>query len=119
MIAVSKLKPIELVLEAYEAGQRDFGENYIQELLEKSNHPTVLERCPEIRWHFIGHLQSNKSKKLNSIPRLASVQTIDSTKLAGLINKDWEQTEKLNVFVQVNTSGEESKRISLLVDLFG
>ena len=98
-----------MVLEAYEAGQRDFGENYIQELVEKSNHSQVLERCTEIRWHFIGHLQSNKSKKLNSIPRLASVQTVDSKKLAGLINKEWEQTDKLNVFVQVNTSGEESK----------
>jgi len=109
LIAVSKLKPIESVLEAYNAGQRDFGENYIQELVEKSNNPIIIENCKDIKWHFIGHLQSNKSKKLINIPNLLSIQTIDSMKLADLINKDWNKEEKLNYFIQVNTSGEENK----------
>lgn len=85
------------------------GENYIQELVEKSNNPIVLERCKDIRWHFIGHLQSNKSKKLVGVPNLESIQTIDSLKLAQLINKDWNKETKLNYFLQVNTSGEESE----------
>lgn len=102
------MKPIDLILEAYDAGQRDFGENYIQELIEKSNNPIILEKCKEIKWHFIGHLQSNKAKKLTSIPNLESVQTIDTLKLAELINKDWNKDHKLNIFIQINTSGEES-----------
>lgn len=103
------MKPVELILEAYDAGQRLFGENYVQELIEKSNDPVILERCKDIRWSFIGHLQSNKSKKLSSIPNLESIQTIDSLKLAELINKDWNKDYKLKYFIQVNTSGEESK----------
>ena len=57
LVAVSKTKPIEDILELYDLGHRDFGENYVQELVEKA------ERLPkDIRWHFIGHLQSNKVK---------------------------------------------------------
>ena len=56
-------------------------------------------------------MQSNKSKKLISIPNLESIQTIDSLKLAELINKDWNKDYKLNVFIQVNTSDEDSKCI--------
>lgn len=60
LVAVSKTKPVECVIEAYKAGQRHFGENYVQELVEKSQHPDILAQCPDIKWHLIGHLQSNK-----------------------------------------------------------
>ncbi len=59
LVAVSKTKPVELLKEAYDAGQRDFGENYVQELSDKA--PQLPD---DIRWHFIGHLQSNKVKSL-------------------------------------------------------
>lgn len=64
LVAVSKTKPIESILEAYEHGQRDFGENYVQELFEKAEDPRIKDQCPEINWHFIGHLQSNKINKV-------------------------------------------------------
>lgn len=74
LIAVSKTKPVEALLEAYEAGQRDFGENYVEELVEK-----VPLLPKDVRWHFIGHLQSNKVPKLMSVD-LFSIHTVDSTK---------------------------------------
>lgn len=64
LVAVSKTKPAEDVVEAYEAGQRHFGENYVQELVEKASHPAILEKCKDIKWHFIGHLQTNKIQKV-------------------------------------------------------
>ena len=60
LVAVSKTKPKEMLVEAYQAGQRDFGENYVQELVEKSQDQEMLTKCPEIRWHFIGNCQTNK-----------------------------------------------------------
>lgn len=114
LVAVSKTKPVEDILEAYNVGQRHFGENYIQELEEKSNDPKILENCKDIKWHFIGHLQTNKVKKLAKIPNLHMVQTIHSEKLADILNKLWEKEKletdgKLKVLVQVNTSGEDEK----------
>lgn len=67
MVAVSKIKPVELILEAYNCGQRDFGENYVQELIDKASDPLLLENCKDIKWHFIGHLQSNKINKVTKI----------------------------------------------------
>ena len=64
LVAVSKTKPVEMIIDAYSVGQRHFGENYIQELMEKGNHPDILAQCPDIKWHFIGHLQSNKINKV-------------------------------------------------------
>ncbi|CAH6787184.1 Plpbp [Phodopus roborovskii] len=64
LVAVSKTKPADMVIEAYGHGQRTFGENYVQELLEKASNPTVLSSCPEIKWHFIGHLQKQNVNKL-------------------------------------------------------
>lgn len=112
LVAVSKTKPKELVIEAYEHGQRNFGENYIQELFDKSNESQILERCKDIRWHFIGNLQKNKVNKLIGVPGLYAVETVDSEKLATVLDKAWSKSDKkelLNVMVQVNTSGEESK----------
>nr|XP_026501721.1 pyridoxal phosphate homeostasis protein [Vanessa tameamea] len=113
LVAVSKIKPVPLIIQAYEAGQRHFGENYVNELSEKASDPQILEKCKEIQWHFIGHLQTNKINKLLNSPGLYIVETVDSEKLADNINKQWvkirKDESKLNVMVQVNTSGEEVK----------
>ena len=105
---MSKTKPVEVIQELYNQGHRHFGENYIQELLEKA---PLLPK--DIHWHYIGHLQSNKVKKLVQIPNLYMVECVDSLKLATLlhtaISKNKERTCPLKVLVQVNTSGEESK----------
>ncbi|GAX86632.1 hypothetical protein CEUSTIGMA_g14040.t1 [Chlamydomonas eustigma] len=107
LVAVSKTKPAEAIQEAYDVGHRVFGENYVQEMLEKA---PVLPS--DIKWHFIGHLQSNKVKSIiEAVPNLAMVETVDSTKLAHKLNKAVEGSGRppLSVMVQVNTSGEESK----------
>ncbi|EGD82438.1 alanine racemase [Salpingoeca rosetta] len=107
LVAVSKTKPLQLVLDAYEAGQRVFGENYVQELVEKSNDPRVPE---DIEWHFIGRLQSNKSNTLARVKNLKVVETVASEKLARTLNRAFaEHDAPLRVFMQVNTSGEENK----------
>ncbi|KAK9813009.1 hypothetical protein WJX72_007395 [[Myrmecia] bisecta] len=107
LVAVSKTKPVEMLQQAYDAGQRVFGENYVQELVDK-----VPQLPDDIQWHFIGHLQSNKAKVLvDGVPNLAMVETVDSVKLANKLNNALEQQSRpqLPVFVQVNTSGEETK----------
>lgn len=112
MVAVSKTKPKEMILEAYSAGQRHFGENYVQELVEKAHDQQLLDECPEIRWHMIGPLQRNKVKKVVEIPHLYCIETVHSAKLATAINNAVDKAgkeEKLKVFVQVNTSDEENK----------
>ena len=106
LVAVSKLKPPELVHEAYSLGHRVFGENYVDELCSKA------QVCAsDISWHLIGHLQSNKVKKLLQVPGLAVVETIDSLKLAEKLNKEWGKAgrQPLRVFLQVDTSGESTK----------
>lgn len=111
LVAVSKTKPAELILEAYHNGQRHFGENYVQELVEKSNH-SLLVGLDDIRWHFIGHLQRNKCNSLTAVPHLWCVETVDSERLASTLDASWKKREskdKLKVFVQVNTSSEDSK----------
>lgn len=64
LVAVSKTKPIEMIVDAYSAGQRHFGENYVKELWEKSTSEIINAQCPDIRWHFIGHLQSSAVNKV-------------------------------------------------------
>ncbi|KAI9331346.1 hypothetical protein BDR26DRAFT_870361 [Obelidium mucronatum] len=106
LVAVSKTKPVEDLLVAYNEGQRHFGEN-VQELVDKA------EQLPkDIQWHFIGTLQSNKCKLVAAIPNLFAVETVDGSKKADTLQKACVQANRaspLNVFVQVNTSGEESK----------
>ncbi|KAF9998359.1 hypothetical protein BGZ65_006146 [Modicella reniformis] len=108
LVAVSKYKPASDILAAYEkAGQRHFGENYVQELIEKSEQLPV-----DIQWHFIGTLQSNKCKSIAAIPNLYVVETIDSGKKASTLDKACAAVGRphpLRIFLQVNTSGEESK----------
>ncbi len=91
----------------YEQEFYDFGENYVDEVVQKSS-----QMPRDIRWHFIGHLQSNKAKNVCSIPNLYAIHTIDSIKLADKVNKGIkgvERQEKLKVFIQIKTSSEESK----------
>jgi PLP dependent protein len=106
LVAVSKTKPASAVREAYEAGQRDFGENYAQELAEKA---ATLADLPDIRWHFIGHLQSNKAKLVAPIAHL--VHTVDSPSLARELGKRTAKDGrgKLSVLVEVNVGGEAQK----------
>jgi pyridoxal phosphate enzyme (YggS family) len=103
ILAVSKTKSETEITELYQAGQRDFGENYVQELIEKHQH---LPK--DIHWHFIGHLQSNKVKFL--VPFIHLIHSVDSMKLLEEINK---QSEKINretsVLIQVYSGLETSK----------
>ncbi|KAL5360127.1 hypothetical protein BJX96DRAFT_164931 [Aspergillus floccosus] len=117
LIAVSKLKPASDILALHQppAGHLHFGENYLQELQEKAK---LLP--PSIRWHFIGGLQSNKCVTLaRDVRGLWAVESVDSEKKASLLDKGWgersaelratDAEDRLRVFVQVNTSGEENK----------
>jgi pyridoxal phosphate enzyme (YggS family) len=107
VVAVSKTKPVEDLQAAYDAGQRWFAENYVQEICLKS--PMMPA---DVGWRFIGHLQSNKVKLLlESVPSLQCIETVDTEKLANKLNTTVEALGRppLECFVQVNTSGEESK----------
>jgi len=121
LVAVSKTKPVDLLVEAYEAGQRHFGENYAQELMSKCS-----EMPNDVRWHFIGPLQSNKAASLVKtvgLDKLACVETVHTMKLANKLDRacaSWleenpefaaedDNNVKLGIYLQVNTSGEESK----------
>lgn len=111
LVCVTKTKSTTLIIEAYESGQKHFGENYVNELNEKANSDDILDKCKDIKWHFIGHLQSNKVNKVLSSPGLFMIETIHSKKIAETVNKQWpkyaKDNECLNVMVQVNTSGED------------
>ena len=111
LVAVSKTKPIESILEAYSSGQRHFGENYVQELFEKSTHPTILQSCTDINWHFIGHLQRKNAKLLSRVPNLWICESVDTQRIAETLNYQWEKNNLplLRIMVQVNTSREEAK----------
>jgi PLP dependent protein len=103
LVAVSKTKPIEAIQELYDLGQRDFGENYVQELVEKA------QQLPkDIRWHFIGHLQTNKVKEI--LPYTHLIHSIDSLKLLTELNK---QAQKVNTIIhgllQIHIAQEETK----------
>ena len=103
LIAVSKTKPIELIKEAYAAGQRDFGENYIQELEEKHK-----QLPADIRWHAIGHLQSNKVKYI--APFVYLIHGVDSLKLLQEINKQAEKNKRvIDCLLQIFIAKEETK----------
>jgi pyridoxal phosphate enzyme (YggS family) len=106
LLAVSKTKPASDIQTAYECNQRDFGENKVQELLDKSLE--LKESCPDIKWHFIGGLQSNKINMLLKTENLVSIHSIDSIKLLNkLISKNIDKN--IGIFLQVNTSREQEK----------
>jgi pyridoxal phosphate enzyme (YggS family) len=103
LVAVSKTKPVEDILELYQLGHRDFGENYVQELVQKA------EQLPkDIRWHFIGHLQSNKVKQIASFVHL--IHGVDSLRLLQEINKQAGKVNRvIDCLLQVHIAQEETK----------
>ena len=103
LIAVSKTKPVESILEAYEAGHRLFGENMVQELVEKH------EKLPkDIEWHLIGHLQTNKVKYIASFINL--IHSVDSLKLIQEINKQaFKNNRIIDCLLQLEIADEETK----------
>lgn len=105
LIAVSKTKSVEEIMRIYDQGHRDFGENYVNELLDKH------EKLPQdINWYMIGHLQSNKCKNLIQVKNLKVIETIDSLKLAETLNKEIKKIgRKLDIYLQVNISKESTK----------
>ena len=117
LVAVSKTKPLELLREAYDAGQRDFGENYVQEIVAKAP-----EMPADVVWRFIGKLQSKKAKVLvRGVPALACVETLDSAKLADRLQTavaalDPPRAAPLGVMVQVNTSPWEGTKSGVLAE---
>lgn len=103
LVAVSKTKPVEDIQEMYELGQRDFGENYVQELLDKES-----QLPKDIRWHFIGHLQSNKVKYI--APFVHLIHGIDSLKLLAEVNKQAIKNNRtIDCLLQIHIAQEETK----------
>ncbi len=113
LLAVSKTKPLADLESAYQAGQRLFGENYVQEAVDKHQQ---LAHLPHIEWHFIGPIQSNKSRQIAET--MDWVHTIDRDKIARRLSEQRPaEMAPLNVLVQVNISGESSKSGILLEQL--
>ena len=103
LIAVSKTKPVDMLMEAYEYGCRDFGENKVQELLDKYE---VMPK--DIRWHMIGHLQRNKVKYI--VDKVYMIHSVDSLRLAEEISKEAvKKNVCVNILVEVNVANEETK----------
>ena len=113
LLAVSKKRPCEDIKVIYDEGQRIFGENYPQELLEKS------KKLPkDIEWHLIGHLQSNKVKKLlEEIPHLV-IESVDRVDIVEKINKFASEKNKTKVYIEINISDEDSKTGCKQNDIF-
>lgn len=103
LVAVSKFHPVEMIREAYDAGQRRFGESRVQELLAK------MPQLPDdIEWHFIGHLQTNKVKSL--IGKTSLIESVDSEKLLGLIDSESRKAGVVTkVLMQLHVAKEETK----------
>jgi pyridoxal phosphate enzyme (YggS family) len=103
LVAVSKLQPVEAISRLYNFGHRDFGENYVQELIEKQ-----LLLPSDIKWHFIGHLQSNKIKYI--APFVHLIHSVDSFKLLMEIDRQGKKiNRKINCLLQVHVASEETK----------
>ena len=103
MVCVSKFHPAEAIMEAYNTGERDFGESRMQELLPK------YEALPkDIRWHFIGHLQTNKVRQI--VPFVHMIHSVDSMRLLETINREAEKIQrKVRVLLEVHVAKEETK----------
>jgi len=108
LLAVSKTWPAEAILEVARQGQRQFGENYLQEAIEKINAIASQPNAPELIWHYIGAIQSNKTKEIAQ--HFAWVHSVDRLKIAQrLSDQRPEHLADLNICLQVNISGEGSK----------
>ena len=103
LIAVSKTKPVSMLQEAYDAGCRDFGENKVREIMDK------IDRLPsDIRWHMIGHLQTNKVKYI--VGKVFLIHSVDSLHLAEAISKEAvKQNTTVNILIEVNVAKEDTK----------
>ena len=103
LVCVSKFHPAEAIMEAYDCGERDFGESRVQELLPK------YEALPkDIRWHFIGHLQTNKVKQI--VPFVHMIHSVDSLRLLETINREAEKIQRrIKVLLEVHVAKEETK----------
>ena len=103
LIAVSKTKPVEMMLPVYEAGCRDFGENKVQEIMDK------IDKMPsDVRWHMIGHLQTNKVKYI--IDKVYMIHSVDTLHLAEAISKEAvKKNVTVKILLEVNVAEEESK----------
>ena len=103
LVSVSKFHPAEAIMEAYQCGERDFGESRVQELLPK------YEALPkDIRWHFIGHLQTNKVKQI--VPFVHMIHSVDSVRLLETINREAEKIgRRVKVLLEVHVAKEETK----------
>jgi pyridoxal phosphate enzyme (YggS family) len=105
LIAVSKGQGVDQIRQAYEAGQRDFGENYVQELTVKAR---MLADLTELRWHMIGHVQTNKAKRVVEVAFM--VQTVDSVRVAQALGRRAQEAgRQLPVLLEVNVGKETSK----------
>lgn len=103
LVAVSKFHPVELLREAYDAGQRIFGESRAQELLQK-----VGQMPGDVKWHFIGHLQTNKVRAI--VPYVAMIHSIDSEKLLRVVDSEAERAGRVvDVLLQLHVAQEETK----------
>ena len=103
LIAVSKTKPLEDLREAYEAGARDFGENKVQELVDK-----IPQMPNDVRWHMIGHLQRNKVKYI--VDKVYMIHGVDSLKLGEEISKEAvKHGVTVRILIEVNVAGEDTK----------
>lgn len=103
LISVSKTKPVSMLQEAYDAGSRDFGENKVQEIMDK-----VPQLPSDIRWHMIGHLQRNKVKYI--VDKVALIHSVDSLRLAETIEHEAaKHNVTVPVLIEVNVAQEESK----------
>ncbi len=110
LVAVSKYSDVSEVELAYQAGVHDFGENRVSDLVLKAQH-FVQKDLLKVRWHFIGHLQTNKVKELFKIPNLFAIHSVDSLRLLEELYKKESDFKgsKLNIFLQINTSHESEK----------
>ena len=103
LLAVSKTKPVKMLQDVYDAGCRDFGENKVQEIMDK------IDKLPsDIRWHMIGHLQTNKIKYI--IDKVYMIHSVDTLHLAEAISKEAvKKNVNVRILLEVNVAGEESK----------
>ena len=103
LLAVSKTKPVDMLLDVYRAGARDFGENKVQELLDK-----IPQMPSDIRWHMIGHLQRNKVKYI--VDKVCLIHSVDSLRLAEEISREAVKKQvEVSILIEVNVAQEESK----------
>lgn len=108
LLIVSKTRSIDEIKAYYQLGHRDFGENRVQELSEKAE--ALTNECPEIRWHMIGHLQSNKINALYKVQNLHAIHSVhDEDLLDKLVKAEDKLVHPIEIYLQYNTSKEEEK----------